>query len=114
MEPSWTGIFLACRTMKSPLFTSTGLLQRGLRKASACGSTPTISAEGESDWAIGPADYAKTGGFTRLDLTALVADWASGESENYGVVVSTDAVSAEALLSQASEARLVVLYTFRK
>lgn len=64
-------------------------------------------------WESTPADHDKgNGGFVRLEVTALVAGWASGASANHGVVLATGALGAEALAGQLGNARLVVYYGF--
>jgi hypothetical protein len=71
---------------------------------------------GESEagsWVITPDEHENgLGGTVRMNITGTVSAWAATPEGNYGVVITTSAISAEALAEQASGIRLVVAYGF--
>jgi hypothetical protein len=73
----------------------------------------SVGESATSEWEITPADHDRgNGGFVRLDVTGLVAGWASGASANHGVVMATGTLSDQALAGQLGSARLVIYYGF--
>lgn len=76
---------------------------------------PDIAGDPASSWSIDVLDYDRnSGGFLRLDLRDLVRGWASGEVENYGIVVETPDVSGQSLTNDLGSAHLVIRYTLER
>lgn len=72
----------------------------------------SVTEDPTETWEIEPEEFARNGGLIRFTVTELVSGWASGKSNNYGVVMTTEDVSREALSAQIMNARLVVRYGF--
>jgi hypothetical protein len=95
-------------------FFAYGVTQTWSAMGVEAGTVPTYNEEEIAHWTIEPPDYAKHGGFVRLDLTALVQAWADRSATNHGIVVACPTLAAETLDGHLGTARLVVKcgYTF--
>lgn len=79
----------------------------------AAGATITTAPDPESYWDIQPIDNERNGtGFVRLDVGALVAAWASGEKDNFGVLITTSDVTRGEAGRQLGTLVLTVRYGF--
>lgn len=72
------------------------------------GTVPACDEEEIAHWTIEPPDYARHGGFVRLDLTGLVQAWVDQSETNHGIVVVCPTLAAEGLDGRLGTARLVV------
>jgi len=81
--------------------------------ASAAQGAPEVSESAAGTWEVDPADYARTGGFVRFNVTAGVSSWASGASANHGLVLVMGQLDDETLASELNQIHLTVRYGFR-
>jgi hypothetical protein len=72
------------------------------------GTVPAYDEEEIAHWTIDPPDYAKHGGFVRLDVTQLVQAWVDRSISNHGIVMACPTLAAESLDGRLGTARLVV------
>lgn len=74
-----------------------------------------VDAMPVAEWEFTTTDYDRNnGGFVRLNLTDVVAGWANGSVQNYGVVVTTNDVSRTNMTNSLNGALLTVRYGFVK
>lgn len=71
------------------------------------------STDEAAHWMLTPQEQETGECLLRLHLKNVVGDWASGRTNNYGLVVATPDIPGAVLSDQLANARLVVGYTFR-
>ncbi len=78
-------------------WTATGL---------AAENFPERSEQAVAYWTIDPPDYARSGGYVRLDLRELVESWRTGEETNRGIVLVSPQLNAETLGDALASAKI--------
>jgi len=83
------------------------ILQSWTAEGAASGRETVEAGEVEvAVWAVEPPDYARRGGYVRLDLLDLVRDWEHGGTANHGVVITFSDIDRGDLGQVLNTARL--------
>jgi hypothetical protein len=97
-----------------PTFFAYPITTSWTRSALEAGAAPSMSKESVSDWQMNAlAPETNDGRLVRLDLTEMVGQWAAGTTTNYGIIVATSGLSANALGAQLGKVQLTIRYGFR-
>ena len=83
-------------------------------RASSGEQAVTASENTVSDWSIGARSWSRVGGFVRLDVESLIADWLADPQRNFGVLIEAKDVSRQAVANVLGQMKLIVRYGFIK
>ena len=70
---------------------------------------PDWSEEAVAYWTIDPPDYARSGGYVRLDLRELVESWRTGTRTNRGVVIVSPQIDSQTLGDALASAKIKIV-----
>jgi len=104
LDWSLTGVSDSERSEYAILLVTSSWTEAGV----SGGAAPDVEEASFGTWDIEPRDYGRTAGLVRFALTDLAREWSSGETDNFGVVVSTEHLSGNALATQLENATLVL------